>query len=268
MNCETCRYSGYGWHENECSRPTTECSYQPIEQPKPETKEVKKELNNSNACISRRAALKLGDNLRDDLPDDEQIAAAVMAHNEGIIEYQTKLSLLPSVQPTHTNNSNTLKSLDCVDRQVVVDALEKVADLFPWRVPGKRDTYDSYNEAWNDAIGRAEMEIEKLPSVQPDVPDTNVGDMISRQAAISTILGMTTFGNVHELNKFVQKYHLDGERMGGLRDAVFAIVNAPSVQPETCEGCKHLDKWENEVEYGYPSPCTRCKRRVEDHYER
>jgi len=42
----------------------------------------------------------------------------------------------------------------------------------------------------------------------------------------------------------------------------------PSTQPETCEGCKHLGKWENEVEYGYPSPCTSCKRRVEDHYER
>ena len=42
----------------------------------------------------------------------------------------------------------------------------------------------------------------------------------------------------------------------------------PSAEPETCEGCKHLGKWENEVEYGYPSPCTRCKRRVEDHYER
>lgn len=60
------------------------------------------EVNNSNDCISRQAALELGDNLRDDLPDDEQIAAAVMAHNEGIIEYQTKLSLLPSVQPTYT----------------------------------------------------------------------------------------------------------------------------------------------------------------------
>ena len=43
---------------------------------------------------------------------------------------------------------------------------------------------------------------------------------------------------------------------------------APSAQPETCEGCKHLGKWENEVEYGYPSPCTRCKRRAEDRYER
>ena len=46
------------------------------------------------------------------------------------------------------------------------------------------------------------------------------------------------------------------------------VKELPSVQPETCEGCKHLGKWENEVEYGYPSPCTRCKRRVEDHYER
>lgn len=42
----------------------------------------------------------------------------------------------------------------------------------------------------------------------------------------------------------------------------------PTAQPEICEGCKHLGKWENEVEYGYPSPCTRCKRRVEDYYER
>ena len=39
-------------------------------------------------------------------------------------------------------------------------------------------------------------------------------------------------------------------------------------QPKTCEGCKHIGKWENEVEYGYSSPCTCCKRRVEDNYER
>ena len=41
----------------------------------------------------------------------------------------------------------------------------------------------------------------------------------------------------------------------------------PSTQSETCKGCKHLGKWEDEVEYGYPSPCTWCKRRVEDYYE-
>lgn len=47
-----------------------------------------------------------------------------------------------------------------------------------------------------------------------------------------------------------------------------AVRNQPSAQPETCEGCKHLGKWENEVEYGYPSPCTCCKRRANDYYEK
>ena len=49
--------------------------------------------------ISRQAAIALANSLKDDLPDDEQMADAVMAHNEGIMEYQTKLSLLPSAQP-------------------------------------------------------------------------------------------------------------------------------------------------------------------------
>lgn len=31
---------------------------------------------------------------------------------------------------------------DAVSRKAVIDALEKVAELFPWRVPGKYDTYN------------------------------------------------------------------------------------------------------------------------------
>lgn len=58
---------------------------------------------------------------------------------------------------------------DIISRQTAIDALEKVAELFPWRVPGNRDTYDSYNEAWQDALDRAENEIENLPSAQPDI---------------------------------------------------------------------------------------------------
>lgn len=42
----------------------------------------------------------------------------------------------------------------------------------------------------------------------------------------------------------------------------------PSAQPETCKGCRHFGKWGDEVEYGYPSPCTCCKRRVKDNHER
>lgn len=50
-------------------------------------------------AISRHDAILLADELKDDLPDDEQMADMVMAHNEGVSEYQTKLSLLPSVTP-------------------------------------------------------------------------------------------------------------------------------------------------------------------------
>lgn len=51
-------------------------------------------------------------------------------------------------------------------------------------------------------------------------------------------------------------------------EAIRSIENLLTAQLKTCEGCKHLNKWENEVEYGYPSPCTCCKRRMEDNYER
>ena len=57
---------------------------------------------NPNTCgdaISRQSAIFLASDLKQDLPDDERIADMVMAHNEGILEYQTQLSLLPSVTP-------------------------------------------------------------------------------------------------------------------------------------------------------------------------
>jgi hypothetical protein len=50
-------------------------------------------------CISRQSAIFLASDLKQDLPDDERISDMVMAHNEGILEYQTQLSLLPSVTP-------------------------------------------------------------------------------------------------------------------------------------------------------------------------
>ena len=59
--------------------------------------------------------------------------------------------------------------MDLISRHDAIDALEKVAELYPWRVPGDRDSYSKYNEAWNDALDRAESEIEALPSAQPEI---------------------------------------------------------------------------------------------------
>ena len=69
-------------------------------------------------------------------------------------------------------------SSDTIYRQDVNDALEKVASFFPYRIPGKGETYDKYNEAWNDAIGRAEMEIKQLPSAQPEPIRINLNEPI------------------------------------------------------------------------------------------
>ncbi len=59
-------------------------------------------LQKQDPCdaVSRQAAIDLADELKDDLPDDDRLSDMVMSHNEGILEYQTKLSLLPSVLPT------------------------------------------------------------------------------------------------------------------------------------------------------------------------
>ena len=36
---------------------------------------------------------------------------------------------------------------------------------------------------------------------------------------------------------------------------------------DSCEGCKHVGRWENEYEYGVSCPCLRCARRAQDNYE-
>lgn len=35
-----------------------------------------------------------------------------------------------------------------------------------------------------------------------------------------------------------------------------------------CYGCKNINKYENEKELGYNSPCTNCKRIAQDNYEK
>lgn len=84
-------------------------------------------------------------------------------------------------------------------------------------------------------------------------------DLISRQTVIEAL---------HDeiVRRRIDGY-LNDDKVLDEFDTEVILRRLPSAQPDSCEGCKHLGKWENEVENGYPSPCTRCKRRVEDHYE-
>lgn len=77
---------------------------------------------------------------------------------------------------------------DSVSRQAVVDAVKsywkKVIDDIP------KDTgFDEVTKLCDMALEHNSgilKAVDGLPSAQTDVPDTNVGDMISRQAAIDT----------------------------------------------------------------------------------
>ena len=55
-----------------------------------------------------------------------------------------------------------------VDEDAAIDALDILCQEHRYRIPGKVETYSQYNEAWQDALDRAEGAIGDLPSVQPE----------------------------------------------------------------------------------------------------
>ena len=57
--------------------------------------------------------------------------------------------------------------MDLISRQAAIDALDVLCQEHRYKIPGKRETYSQYNEAWQDALDRAEGAIFNLPSAQP-----------------------------------------------------------------------------------------------------
>lgn len=54
----------------------------------------------------------------------------------------------------------------------VDDAIQAINVLYQehrYKIPGKRETYSQYNEAWQDALSRAEGAIFNLPSAQSEI---------------------------------------------------------------------------------------------------
>ena len=67
-----------------------------------------------------------------------------------------------------TESSLTQKALDTISRQSAIDALDVLCQEHRYRIPGKRETYSQYNEAWQDALDRAEGAIGNLPSAEAE----------------------------------------------------------------------------------------------------
>lgn len=109
-----------------------------------------------------------------------------------------------------------------------------------------------HGKHWDGHTEKDVMRLLSLPFAQPQSSQGLINDTISRRAAISEAKKLYAMGDC-----YCDEYSMVG-----------MLNSLPPAQSDSCEGCKHMGLWENEVEYGYSSPCTRCKRRVSDNYER
>ena len=76
---------------------------------------------------------------------------------------------------------------DSISRQAAIDALDVLCQEHRYKIPGKRETYSQYNEAWQDALDRAEGAIFNLPPVQPEPQTARVfQEIIVEYPSIST----------------------------------------------------------------------------------
>lgn len=116
--------------------------------------------------------------------------------------------------------NNTRDSL--ISRQAAIDALERKKDK-----NAKGDIGGFYNKIIQNDIDT----LMQLPSAPLNVPDTNVGDIISRQAAIDAVNGMPDCPNGYS-----DTYDK--------RQIIAVLEELPSAQPEqpdiiACGDCKY-----------------------------
>jgi hypothetical protein len=84
--------------------------------------------------------------------------------------YAAQIEKLPPAPPEYLAEQAGIlvTDSDTISRQAAIDALDVLCQEHRYRIPGKRETYSQYNEAWQDALDRAEGAIGNLPSAQPD----------------------------------------------------------------------------------------------------
>jgi hypothetical protein len=84
--------------------------------------------------------------------------------------YAAQIEKLPPAPPEYLAEQAGILVTDddTISRKAAIDALDVLCQEHRYRIPGKRETYSQYNEAWQDALGRAEGAIGNLPSAQPE----------------------------------------------------------------------------------------------------
>ena len=91
-----------------------------------------------------------------------------------------------------------------------------------------------------------------------------MSDLISREAILKHI------EKIRQSVQMMDDTHRASIIMNGMYLCEKAVWDQPSAQPERkiCKGCKHVGLYDDEVQYGAPSPCTGCARQRPDNYER
>jgi hypothetical protein len=89
-------------------------------------------------------------------------------------ECEIYLRTVPSIQfATDTNVGTKLGTnlaqlgTDLISRQAAIDAIDVLCQEHRYKIPGKGETYSQYNEAWQDALDRAEGAIFNMPPAEP-----------------------------------------------------------------------------------------------------
>lgn len=67
-----------------------------------------------------------------------------------------------------TEKRTETRACDLISRAEAIDALDVLCQEHRYKIPGKGETYSQYNEAWQDALDRAEGAIFNLPPAQPE----------------------------------------------------------------------------------------------------
>lgn len=123
------------------------------------------------------------------------------------------LATEPTIQPQSTTGQlndgarSTAQSTDLIDRGQAIDALDVLCQEHRYRIPGKRETYSEYNEAWQDALDRAEGLIFNLPPVQPEPQWIPVSERLPEKGGEYLVSVHHTIGAI---SVFHQKKYIRG----------------------------------------------------------
>ena len=61
---------------------------------------------------------------------------------------------------------------ELISRQKLIEAIEKIAEEYPYKIAGKPDTYSEYNMAWEYCCDRIIQEIKSQPPADQWIPVT------------------------------------------------------------------------------------------------